>query len=98
MGLAVSCYNIVHRYAACERERIILQDNSTPLKVFSPSSSLKDVAIDLLTKLVPMYRGVTNLLVIKDRFTKLVLSIYRAPQLRKSLRCLLSHGSLLIES
>lgn len=74
-GLALSCYHTVRACAACARERILLQANSTPLRLFPPSGPLEDVAMDILCHLHPSGRGHTNLLVIVDRFTKLVRAV-----------------------
>eukprot|EP00171_Calliarthron_tuberculosum_P009252 IDg9252t1 len=45
------------------------------MKLYPPSEPLEDVAIDLLGQLWPTDRGHTQLLVIVDRFTKMVRAI-----------------------
>eukprot|EP00171_Calliarthron_tuberculosum_P022605 IDg22605t1 len=74
-GLALSCYQAVRACPACARERIKLQSNSTTMKLFPPSGPLEDVTMDLLGQLWPTDRGHTQILVIVDRFTKMVRAI-----------------------
>eukprot|EP00171_Calliarthron_tuberculosum_P004535 IDg4535t1 len=75
LSLAASCCETVSSYAACAKERIRIQANSNPLKFFSPSGPLEDIAIDLLSELTQTRRVNKFLLVIVDRYTKLVKTI-----------------------
>eukprot|EP00171_Calliarthron_tuberculosum_P003323 IDg3323t1 len=74
-GLALSCNQAVKAFSACARQRIKLQSNSTTQKLFHLSGPLEDIAMDLLGQLWPTSRGHTQLLVIIDRFTKMVRAI-----------------------
>eukprot|EP00171_Calliarthron_tuberculosum_P006049 IDg6049t1 len=58
-SLAASCYETVRSCTAYAKERIRLQANATPLKLFPPSGPLEDIAIDLLGDLTPT-RGETS--------------------------------------
>eukprot|EP00171_Calliarthron_tuberculosum_P011861 IDg11861t1 len=70
--MALSCYQAGRACPACARERTKLQSNSTTMKLFPPNGPPEDVAMDLLGQLWLTDRGHTQLLVIVDRFTKMV--------------------------
>eukprot|EP00171_Calliarthron_tuberculosum_P022655 IDg22655t1 len=74
-GLMLSSYHAVRACSACEREKIKLQSNSTIMKLFPPSRLLEGIAMDLLSHLWPTDRGHTQILVIVDRFTKMVRAV-----------------------
>lgn len=73
--MAVDCYDMVAACKECSRERIHLQNNSEEVRLFPASNPLEDVAMDLLGELPRTPRGNTHLLVIVDRFTKLVRTV-----------------------
>ena len=78
-GLAIDCYRTVFDCPECARERITLQKRSKPLKLFPARAPLTDIAMDILGPLLKSKTHNKFLLVIVDRFTKLV----RTTPLRK---------------
>lgn len=75
-GIRMSCYIIVRACEACAKERISLQTKSSPMKLFPSNGPLEDLAMYLLTKLLPSKRGYINMLIFTDRFTKMVQTIF----------------------
>ncbi len=74
-GLPIACYNAVRNCAPYARERIKLQQNAAQLTLFPAKAPLEDVAMDILGELLPNLRGIKFLLVMVDRFTKLVRTV-----------------------
>lgn len=74
-ALAADCYTRVRRCLTCARNLIQLRKNVTTVKIFPAQAPLESVAIDVLGELVKTARGNQYLLVIVDRFTKLVKTV-----------------------
>ena len=70
--LALDCYNYVRNCPECAKERVRIRKKSATMKLFPAKAPLQDVAMDLLGPLLKTKRGNKHLLVITDRFTKLV--------------------------
>ena len=73
--LAVDCYAVVRNCPECARNRIKLRKNVGDLTLFPANAPLESVCIDLLGELTRTPRGNKYLLVIVDRFTKLVRTV-----------------------
>jgi hypothetical protein len=73
--MVLDCYNTVENCHECSRERVTLQSNSEAIKLFPAEAPLEDIAMDLLGELPRTPRGNTYLLVIVDRFSKLVRTV-----------------------
>ena len=74
-ALAVDCYAVSRNCAECARERVTLRQHSKELKLFPAKAPLESVSIDILGELVTTKRKNRYLLVICDRYTKLVRTI-----------------------
>ncbi len=74
-ALPVEVYRVVRTCHECTKERVRARKRSTLLKLFPTADPLEDVAMDLLGQFIEKSRGHKHLLVITDRFTKLVLEI-----------------------
>ena len=74
-GLAVDCSNYVRNCHECAKERVRIRKQTRPMKLFPASSSLDDVSMDLIRPLLKTTDGNNYLLVITDRYTKLVRAI-----------------------
>ena len=74
-ALAVDCYALVRNCTECAKNRIKLRKNVGPLKLFPAKAPLESVSIDILGELVRTQRGNRYILVVTDRFTKLVKAI-----------------------
>lgn len=74
-ALAVDCYATVRRCPTCAKNRIKLREHAQPLQLFPASGRLESVAIDALGELIKTARGNQYLLVISDRFTKLIKTV-----------------------
>ena len=74
-ALAVDCYAVARNCSACARERVTLRSNSKKMKLFPAKAPLESVSIDLLGELITTKRKNRYLLVICDRFTKLVRTV-----------------------
>ena len=73
-SLTVDCYNTVRLYPHCACNHIKLTRNGE-LKLFPAIASLESVCLDILSELIRTKRGNRYLLVIVDRFTKMVRTI-----------------------
>lgn len=69
---SVDVYNTVRNCSSYAKERVRARTSSTQLKLFPAASPQEDVAMDLLGELITTPRGKKNILVMTDRFTKLV--------------------------
>ena len=74
-SLTVDCYTTVRLCPHCARNRIKLRRNVGELKLFPANAPLESVCIDILGELIRTPRGNRYLLVIVDRFTKMVRTI-----------------------
>ena len=74
-ALAVDCYAVFRNCAECAREQVTLRQHSKELKLFPAKAPLESVSIDILGELVTTKRKNCYLLVICDRYTKLVRTI-----------------------
>ena len=74
-AMAVDCYRTVRNCPDCAKNRLKLRRNASTLKLFPALSPLESVSLDLLGELIRTPRGNRFLLVITDRFSKLVRSI-----------------------
>lgn len=74
-ALAAECYATVLSSAKRPRNRLKLRKNVGALKLFPATAPLKSVCIDILGELVGRALELRYLLVIKDRFTKLVRTV-----------------------
>ena len=74
-ALAADCYATVRNCPDCARNRIKLRKNVGELTLFPANAPLESVCIDILGELVRTKRGNRYLLVVVDRFTKLVRTI-----------------------
>ena len=70
--LVLEVYRVVRHCHTCAKERVRARKRSACLKIFPAVAPLEDVAMDLLGELVETPQGNKHLLVIIDRFTKLV--------------------------
>ena len=73
--MALDCYATVRNCAECAKNRLKLRRNAAPLKLFPATRPLESVSIDILGELIQTPRGNRYLLVICDRFTKLVRTV-----------------------
>ena len=74
-AMAVDCYAVSKNCVTCARNRVLLRRNSKPMRLFPSSAPLEFLAIDLLGELIRTPRGNRFLLVITDRFSKLVRTV-----------------------
>ena len=74
-SMALDAYATVRNCAECARNRVKLRRKSSTLKLFPAQSPLESVALDILGELIRTPRGNRYLLVIADRFTKLVRTV-----------------------
>ena len=73
--MAMDCYATVRNCAECAKNRLKLRRNAAPMQLFPATSPLESVSIDILGDLIQTPRGHRYLLVICDRFTKLVRTV-----------------------
>lgn len=73
--MSMDCYATVRACVSCARNRVKLRRNSTEMKLFPATRPFECVAIDILGELIRAKRGKRFLLVITDRFTKLVRTV-----------------------
>ena len=73
--LATDCFATVPNCPECAPNRIKLRQNVGELTLFPANTPLESVYIDILGELVRTTRGNRYLLVIVDRFTKLVKTV-----------------------
>ena len=74
-ALAADCYATVRNCPDCARNCLKLRKNVGELKLFPSTAPLESVCIDILGELIWSPRGNKYLLVIVDRFTKLVRTV-----------------------
>ena len=74
-GLAVDCYHFAKNCIECLRERVRDKEAKSYMKLFTPTAPLQDVAMDLLGPLIRTPRGNEFILIITDRFSKLVKAV-----------------------
>ena len=74
-ALAADCYALVRNCPECPRNRIKLRKNFGVLTLFPANAPLESVCIDILGELARTPRGYRYILVITDRFTKLVRTV-----------------------
>ena len=74
-ALAVDCYATVKRCPHCASNRFKLRQNVSELQLFPANAPLESVSIDILAEFIRTPRGKEYLLVIVDRFTKLVKTV-----------------------
>lgn len=74
-NMALDCYTYVAACEECAKQRTTLQTHANKLQLFTPSAPLEDIAMDLLGPLVRTSRGNRYILVVVDRFSKLVRTI-----------------------
>ncbi len=70
--MVLDCYQLVENCHRCTEARIPLQRSKRELTLFPAAAPLEDVAMDLLGELPHTRRRNVYLLVIVDRFSKLV--------------------------
>ncbi|CDF36773.1 unnamed protein product [Chondrus crispus] len=73
--MALDCYAAAKNSAECARERVKLRRNTKEMKLFTPNAPLEFVAIDILEELITTKRGNGYILVISDRYSKLVRTV-----------------------
>ena len=74
-SMSVTAYDTVRNCITCAKNRIKLRKHATPMKLFPASAPLDSVYIDILGDLIRTKSGHHFLLVITDRFSKLVRTI-----------------------
>ena len=73
--MAVDCYAVAKNCTACARERVKLRKNTKEMKLFTPNAPLGVFAIDIPGELVTTKRDNRYILVISDRYSKLVRTV-----------------------
>ncbi|CAN8076688.1 unnamed protein product [Agarophyton chilense] len=73
--MSVDCYATVRFCTDCARNRVKLRRHGTKLKLFPARAPLEFVAIDILRPFLTTKRNYKFLLVITDRFSKLVRTV-----------------------
>ena len=73
--MALDCYATVRNCAHCARNRLKLRRNAARLQLFPATSPLESVSIDILGELIQTPRGNRYLLVMCDRYSKLVRTV-----------------------
>lgn len=71
-AMAIECYVTVRSCSDCAKEKVSARARRTDLKLFPAAAPLEDVAMDLLGELMTTPMSNKYILVITDRFTKLV--------------------------
>ena len=74
-SLAVDCYATARNCMHCAKERVKLRRKTKRLKLFPATAPLEALSIDLLGELIRTPHGNRWLLVITDRFSKLVRTV-----------------------
>ena len=74
-SLAIDCYRTVRNCAECARNRIKLRKNSSKMRLFPAKAPLESIAMDILGELIRTPRGNRYLLVMVDRYSKLVRTV-----------------------
>ncbi len=73
--MAIDCYSVVRFCRECARERITWKKRSRELTLFPAKAPLEEVALDILGELIRTKRGNRYLLVMVDRYSKLVRTV-----------------------
>ena len=73
--MALAWYTVAKNCAACARARVKLRKNTKEMKLFTPKAPLEFVAIDILGELITTKRGHRYILVISDRYSKLIRTV-----------------------
>lgn len=81
--IALDYIQHVRNFEHCTRERIQILQYAYPFRLFPQSGALEEVAIDIMGPFQKYACCHTNLLVITDRFTKLMKTV---PMLSKQLK------------
>jgi Chromo (CHRromatin Organisation MOdifier) domain/Integrase zinc binding domain/Integrase core domain len=74
-SMSLDCYEVVKSCLSCAKERINLTRRKKSVTLFPASKSLEFVAIDILGPLPKSVSGNQFILVICDRFSKLVVTV-----------------------
>ena len=74
-SMAVDVYAVPRNGVSCAKNRISLRQHRNFLKLFPARAPLEFVAIDILGELIKTPRGNRYMLVISDRFSKLVRTV-----------------------
>lgn len=69
------CYAVARRSVTCSRNLFLLRRNQKMMRLFPATAPLRFVAIDLPGQLLRTPRGNDFLLVIRDRYSKLVRNV-----------------------
>lgn len=73
--MAIDAYSVVRNCVACTEERVKLRKVTKELQLFPARAPLEFISMDLLGELITTPRKNRWLLVITDRFTKLVCTV-----------------------
>ena len=73
--MAVDCYATVKNCVTCAKNGIALRNRANFVRLFSATTPLEFVSIEILRELIRTRRGNKFLLVINDRFSKLVRTV-----------------------
>ena len=74
-SMAVDCYATVKNCVTCVKNRIALRKRAKFVGLFPATTPLEFVSIDILGELIRTRRGNKFLLVITDRFSKLIRTV-----------------------
>ena len=75
VSMSLDCYAVSRNCTTCAKNRILLRKNATQMTLFPAQSPLEFVSIDILGELIATKRGHRFILVITDRFSKLVRTV-----------------------
>lgn len=75
IGMAAHCYNHVQNCVQCAKERVRKHKKVTQTTLFPAKEPLADISMDILGELVKTPRGNRYLLVIVDRYSKIVRTV-----------------------
>ena len=73
--MAVDCYNTVKNCVTCAKNRVKLRKHKKHLRLFPATEPLEFVYLDILGSFLETKKRNRFLLVIADRFTKLVRTV-----------------------
>ena len=74
-SMSLDCYGVSRNCVQCARNRVRLRRGSKEMQLFPAQRPLECVAIDILGPLIKSERGYRFVLVITDRFSKLVRTV-----------------------
>ena len=74
-SMAVDCYRTVRNCAECAKNRLKLKRSASTLKLFPATAPLESISLDILGELIRTPRGNRFILVMTDRYSKLVPAI-----------------------